>query len=102
MTSSGLSTYAEFVKYRNTHALERFLSPVTAPRETTDRLNINVVFTSVNATLAALKAAGTLANHLAAHITLVVLQIVPYPLALTDPPVSLEWNERRFRVIASE
>ena len=47
------------MEYRNTHALERFLSPVTAPGETADRLNINVVFTSVNATLAALKAAGT-------------------------------------------
>ena len=74
--------------------------PVT--RDVASRLNINVVFTSVHATLAALKAAGTLANHLAAHITLVVLQIVPYPLPLTSPAVSVDWNERRFRAIASE
>jgi hypothetical protein len=90
------------VESGNTPALERFLSPVAAPSETTDRLNINVVFTSVDATLAALKAAGTLASHLAAHITLVVLQIVPYPLPLTSPPVPADWNERRFRVIADE
>jgi hypothetical protein len=90
------------VESGNTPALERFQSPVTAPRETTARLNINVVFTSVNATLAALKTAGALANHLAAHITLVVLQNVPYPLPLTSPPVSVDWNERRFRVIANQ
>jgi hypothetical protein len=83
-------------------ALERFLSPVETNKKPTARLNINVVFTSVGATLAALKEAGTLANHLAGHITLIVLQIVPYPLPLTSPPVSLDWNERRFRVIANE
>ncbi len=79
---------------------EKFLIPAPATRETSPRLNINVVFTSVDATLAALKEAGRLANNLSAHITLVVLQIVPYPLPLTSPLV--DWNERRFRVIASE
>src|SRR5713226_2096069 len=81
---------------------EKVLIPRSIPRETSPRLNINVVFTSVDATLAALKEAGRLANHLAAHITLVVLQIVPYPLPLTSPPVSADWNERRFRVIANK
>jgi hypothetical protein len=102
MTSLGLSTYASVVDTRNPPVLEKFLTPARTTTETTARLNINVVFTSVNATLAALKAAGTLANHLAAHITLVVLQIVPYPLPLTSPPVSVDWNERRFRVVANE
>src|SRR5260370_25312902 len=83
-------------------ALENFLISAPASRETSTRLNINVLFTSVHPTLAALKEAGRLANLLAAHITLVVLQIVPYPLSLTSPPVSPDWNERRFRVIASE
>ena len=36
------------------------------------------------------------ANHL------VVPQVVPYPLPLTSPPVLMDWNESRFRVIASE
>jgi hypothetical protein len=31
-----------------------------------------------------------------------VPQPVPYPLPLESPPVLLDWNERRFRVIASE
>jgi hypothetical protein len=66
------------------------------------RLNISVVFTSVDATLAALKAAAGLADSLSAYITLVVPQVVPYPLPLESPPVLLDWNERRFRVIATE
>jgi len=52
--------------------------------------------------LAALRKAGDLANRLSGRITLVVPQVVPYPLPLTSPPVLLDWNEKRFRVIASE
>jgi hypothetical protein len=66
------------------------------------KLNIAVLFTSVESTLAALKEAGDLANHLGAQITLVVPQVVPYPLPLQSPPVRAEFSERRFRVIASE
>ena len=89
-------------------ALERVLAPspgYPAPpviEKTESRLNVAVVFTSVEATLAALKKAGALANRLSGRITLVVPQVVPYPLPLTSPPVLLDWNEKRFRVIAGE
>jgi hypothetical protein len=89
-------------------ALERVLAPVSgfpAPPvigETESRLNVAVIFTSVQSTLAALKKAGALANRLSGRVTLVVPQVVPYPLPLTSPPVLLDWNEKRFRVIASE
>jgi hypothetical protein len=93
-------------------ALERLLTPLMGiPVRPTPQepgigiepgLNISVVFTSVDATLAALKQAGSLANRLGAHITLVVPQIVPRPLPLDSPPVLIDWNENRFRVIASE
>ncbi len=89
-------------------ALERILVPNTAsppPASTPgtgSRLNISVVFTSVEATLEALKRAGTLASRLGGQITLLVPQVVPYQLPLTSPPVLLDWNERRFQVIASE
>jgi hypothetical protein len=33
-------------------------------------------------------------------ITLLVAQVVSYPLPLTSPPVLIDWNERRFQVIA--
>jgi hypothetical protein len=66
------------------------------------RLSITVVFTSVEHTVHALRKAGTLATRLSAHITLVVPQVVPYPLPLSSPPVLLDFNERRFSVIAAE
>jgi len=88
-------------------ALERMIAPVTGiparpfTQETESKLDIQVVFTSVDTTLAALKEAGNLAGSLGARITLIVPQIVPYPLPLTSPPVLVDFNERRLRVIAS-
>jgi hypothetical protein len=93
-------------------ALERMIAPVTgAPartfaEEADSKLNVSVVFTSVNATLAALKEAGRLlgsqASSLRGCITLIVPQIVPYPLPLSSPPLLVDFNERRLRVIASD
>lgn len=65
-------------------------------------LNIAVVFTSVKATLAAPKETGALPTRLRGRITLVVPQVVPYPLPLTSPPVLLDWNERRFHILAQD
>lgn len=89
-------------------AIQKILKPATVHpsrppvEEAGQKLNIAVVFTSVEATLAALKEAGTLASSLGARITLLVPQVVPYPLPLESPPVFLDFNENRFRVIASE
>lgn len=66
------------------------------------QLNVSVVFTSVEGTLAALRTAGTLANRLGVHITLLVPEVVPRPLPLNKPPVLHDWNERRFRVLAAQ
>jgi hypothetical protein len=91
-----------------TLAIEKILVPATGRparptvEQTDRRLNIAVVFTSVESTLTALKEAGTLANSLGAQIKLVVPQVVPYPLPLDSPPVLVEFNENRFRVMASE
>jgi len=89
-------------------AIEKILRPATGRPtrptrvEADQRLNIAVVFTSVDSTLAALKEAGDLAGSLGARITLVVPQVVPLPLPLETPPVLVEFNENRFRVLASE
>jgi hypothetical protein len=89
-------------------ALERLVIPGTAQPDTPGsestnrRLNISVIFTSVEATLAALRKAGNLATSLGARITLLAPQVVPYPLPLGSPPVLLDWNEKRFRVIAEQ
>jgi hypothetical protein len=74
-------------------ALDRTIAPVTGAPV---RLDISVVFTSVNATLRALKEAGSLAKSLGARITLIVPQIVPYPLPLRN------FSERRLWVIANK
>lgn len=110
MTSLALSAYAVDVEGRREMllALERLLAPAPqrpvepAVEETETRLDISVVFTSVEVTRAALKEAVKLADRLSARVVLVVPQVVPYPLPLESPPLLLDWNERRFRVIASE
>ena len=89
-------------------AIEKLLVPRTGHptrpigEEADQKLNIAVVFTSVESTLAALKEAGNLANSLSARITLIVPQVVAYPLPLETPPVLVEFNENRLRVMASE
>jgi len=70
------------------------------PDPSQDKPEITVVFTSFISTRAALKRAGKLARRLAGRITLLVPQIVPYPLQLTSPPIPINWNERRFRAFA--
>jgi hypothetical protein len=89
-------------------AIEKILAPASGyPTQSTgdaadQTLNISVVFTSLESTLVALKEAGNLASSLGAHITLLVFQIVPYPLSVETPPVLLEFSEERFRVIANK
>ncbi len=89
-------------------AFEKPLVPLAAPPKPTQTyaeppsLEISVVFTSVESTLGALKQAGALAQPLGAHITLIVPQVVPYPLPLESPPVLLDFNESRFFAIARE
>jgi hypothetical protein len=65
-------------------------------------LNVTVIFTSVAATLSALRQAGALASRLQACITLIVLQIVPYPLPVNTPPIPRDFTERQFRVLANQ
>ena len=89
-------------------ALERRLVTATSLPEISirkhegSRLDVVVIPTSVDATVMALKRAGALAESLGARITLVVPQVVPYPLPLTSPPVLLDFQERRFAEIAKE
>jgi hypothetical protein len=118
MTSSTIRLYARTEGENMSPALERILTlsvsrpPRLEPAEATppralharreEVLNVFVIFTSVNATLHALKEAGNLADQLNGRIMLVAPQVVPYPLPLTSPPVLLDWNERRLRVIANQ
>ena len=85
-------------------AFEKALSPsATRGSQTpvkTDVLDVSVVFTSPDATIAALQKAGALAARLNARITLIVPQVVAFPAPLTTPPVLLDFQEMRLRAIA--
>jgi hypothetical protein len=73
----------------------------TGNAEDNGRLEVVVVYTSVDATIAAIKLAAGLANSLDGRITLLVIQRVPYPLPLEEPPVLLDFSKQRFRDLAS-
>jgi hypothetical protein len=52
--------------------------------------------------MVALSRASALADHLNAHISLLVPQVVPYPLPLESPPVLLDFSEPWLREIAAQ
>jgi hypothetical protein len=78
--------------------------PASPPgtNESDRELEITVIFTSAEATVAAIDRAGALLNGLNGRISLVAAQSVPYPLPLERPPVLLDFNKRRLIEIASE
>jgi hypothetical protein len=113
MTSLGAYGYAQIgdsmgANTRVTAAFERQLVPeihlpdLRQPEAADQRLEISVVFTSQEAALTALRRAAELAGSLSARITLIVPQIVPFPLPLASPPVLLDFQEARLREIASK
>ena len=65
------------------------------------QLALHVVFTDLASTLATLTSASELARGLGARMTIVAVQVVPYPLPLTDPPVAVEFIEQNLLRAAS-
>jgi hypothetical protein len=90
------------------HALPTLERPATPSNWWSDwrdpggerKLEIVVVYTSPQATAAALKMAGCLGSRLNAHVTLMAPQVVSYSLPLERPPVAIEFTERRLRELA--
>jgi hypothetical protein len=69
------------------------------PVVTSKFLEVTVICTGVNETLAALRAAGGLACNLHASIQLLVPQLVPYPLDLHNPPVTRDFTACRIATL---
>jgi hypothetical protein len=70
-------------------------------------LNVHVVCTNLeDANLesirAAHRAAGKLARDLGARVTMLVAQVVPYPLPLERPPIAIEFTEQTALRMVSE
>jgi hypothetical protein len=70
------------------------------PRTAPVRLEVNVIYTGIHKTLAALRRAAQLAAGLQARIRIVAPVVVPHPLPLDQPQVRREHTKRRFRTIA--
>jgi hypothetical protein len=63
-------------------------------------LSVTVLYTTVPATLRALRRAGELATQLGARIRILIPQVVSYPLPLDRPQVDPEFKVRRFRTVS--
>lgn len=80
----------------------KFARPaVVAEPVSNSKLEIVVLHTEAAATVSALKMAAELASGLA-PVRLLAIQVVPYPLGLDAPPVSVEFLEQRFAEMAQE
>ena len=66
------------------------------------KLDLQVIFTDLPKTAAALAKARSMARGLGARITLMVAQVVPYPLPLAAPDVPVEFTERMLEHLAVE
>ncbi len=89
----------------STAAAQRSISIV---RETQTRaislelqVRVFVIFTSMNRTLKAMEEAAQLTKPLGARIEVLTAQVVPFPLPLNDPPVSLEFVVRHLEEMAA-
>jgi len=70
--------------------------------ESSRKLDLQVIFTDLPKTAAALATARTMARGLGARITLMVARVVPYPLPLAEPDVPVEFTERLLESLAGQ
>jgi len=66
------------------------------------KLDLKVIITDLSRTAAALKTARAMASGLSARITVLLAQVVPYPLPLAAPPVSVEFTRRLLESVAAD
>lgn len=65
-------------------------------------LSLTVLFTTVAATLEALREAAQLAFQLGAQIRILAAQAVPYPLPLEKPPIDPDFRMRQFYTVCEQ
>ena len=78
----------------------RFIA--SAARKRDSNLQLHVIFTGLKETEASLGAAGQLARDLGGRLTLLVAEVVPYPLPLDCPPVPAEFTEKVLSQLAGK
>ena len=80
----------------------RVSAPVSAPEILNPELEVNVVYTRLPGAAETLHAASGLAHGLGARVTVHVPQVIPYPLELKAPPVSVQFAEQQLLALAGE
>ena len=75
-------------------------APVSAPEVLNPELEVNVIYTRLPGTANTLNAANTLARGLGARITVHLAQVIPYPLELKSPHVSIPFAEEQLGLLA--
>src|SRR2546425_12615349 len=68
---------------------------------TTGLLWVVIPYTTPELTRAALRHAGV-CSDLDAHVSLVDVQVVPFPCALDEPPINSEYSRRRLQELFNE
>lgn len=81
---------------------ERFRSEVIEQAQHTAELDLVVPFTTPELTRVALDAANRMGDGLNATVRLVKVQVVPYPLDLTQPPVHIDFLRSQLSRFESE
>jgi hypothetical protein len=87
---------AELTKLRG-----QSFTPELAEGTVAEPLEVNVIFTGVEATVAALNAAQSFARDLGAHVRLRAGLVVPVQLPLDQPLVSVEFLEKTLQELIS-
>jgi hypothetical protein len=80
----------------------RVSAPVYAPEVLRPELEVNVVYTRLPGAAKTLHTASGLARGLGARVTVHVPQVIPYPLELKAPPVSVQFAEKLLLAIAGD
>ena len=65
-------------------------------------LSVYVPYTTSVLTRAALKAVGAFTRNLGAHVSLVAVQVVPFPLPLDRPAISTSFLEQELESVARD
>ena len=80
----------------------RVSAPVSAPEILRPEFEVNVVYTRLPGAHKTLRTASGLARGLGARVTVHVPQVIPYPLELKAPPVSVSFAEQQLLTLAGE
>jgi hypothetical protein len=97
-----MKPFSVFSRTRETVRAEAASPPELLAAEAARKLEVSVLFTTPESTIAAVRRAATLLDGLEGRISLIDVQTVPYPLSFETPPVALDFSKQRLLAIAGK